>query len=99
MSTLKVVSKKIEPPPALEIQGLKAVSINTFCPIGRILDSNDELGNTAGLSFDGSMEPVTGEIDVTWTLEGDYNDSPSAENTFRWSFDVSKLEDYEIAVG
>ena len=64
-----------------------------------ILDSNDELGNTAGLSFDGSMEPVTGEIDVTWTLEGDYNDSPSAENTFRWSFDVSKLEDYEIAVG
>lgn len=45
------------------------------------------------------MEPVTGEIDVTWTLEGDYNDSPSAENTFRWSFDVSKLEDYEIAVG
>ena len=34
MSTLKVVSKKIEPPPALEIQGLKAVSINTFCPIG-----------------------------------------------------------------
>lgn len=45
------------------------------------------------------MEPVTGEIDVTWTLEGDYNDSPSAENTFRWSFDISKLEDYEIAVG
>jgi hypothetical protein len=35
LSTLKVVSKKIEPPPALEIQGLKAVSINTFCPIGR----------------------------------------------------------------
>ena len=34
LSTLKVVSKKIEPPPALEIQGLKAVSINTFCPIG-----------------------------------------------------------------
>jgi len=33
---LQVVSKKIEPPPALEIQGLKAVSINTFCPIGQI---------------------------------------------------------------
>ena len=29
-----IVSKKIEPPPTLEIQGLKAVSINTFCPIG-----------------------------------------------------------------
>lgn len=33
LSTLKVLSKKIKPPPALYLQGLKTVFINTFCPI------------------------------------------------------------------
>ena len=37
LSTLKVVLKKIKPPPALVFQGLKAVLINTFCPIGLYL--------------------------------------------------------------
>jgi len=31
--TLKVVFKKIEPPYSLDLQGCKAVFINTFCPI------------------------------------------------------------------
>jgi len=33
LSTLKVLWKKIKPPSALYFQGLKAVFINTFCPI------------------------------------------------------------------
>ena len=33
LSTLKVVQKKIKPPLALYLSGLKTVFINTFCPI------------------------------------------------------------------
>ena len=33
MSTLKVLLKKIKPPSALYLSGLKTVFINTFCPI------------------------------------------------------------------
>ena len=43
LSTLKVVQKKIKPPSALYLSGLKTVFINTFCPISlirSILDPN-----------------------------------------------------------
>ena len=48
LSTLKVVLKKIKPPPAPYFQGLKTVSINTFCPItlydnGEKTDDNGEM--------------------------------------------------------
>jgi len=33
LATLKVVQKKIKPPSALYLSGLKTVFINTFCPI------------------------------------------------------------------
>ena len=36
LSTLKVVQKKIKPPSALYLSGLKTVFINTFCPISLI---------------------------------------------------------------
>ena len=63
LSTLKVVSKKIEPPPALEIQGLKAVSINTFCPIGpncyEAGNDNDIIDISASLSDDKTHCTIT----------------------------------------
>lgn len=37
LSTLKVVQKKIKPPSALYLSGLKTVFINTFCPISLFL--------------------------------------------------------------
>ena len=38
LSTLKVVQKKIKPPSALYLSGLKTAFINTFCPISRIFN-------------------------------------------------------------
>ena len=48
LSTLKVVLKKIKPPPAPYFQGLKTVSINTFCPITRIFIVEESYYETDG---------------------------------------------------
>jgi len=42
LSTLKVLWKKIKPPSALYFQGLKAVFINTFCPITQYISKDKE---------------------------------------------------------
>ena len=44
LSTLKVVQKKIKPPSALYLSGLKTVFINTFCPISQIFHARAQIG-------------------------------------------------------
>ena len=48
LATLKVVQKKIKPPSALYLSGLKTVSINTFCPISRKFQRNSLFRKKSG---------------------------------------------------
>ena len=65
LSTLKVVQKKIKPPSALYLSGLKTVFINTFCPISH--------GTTSGnLSYKVSeiiVETANEAFDLHWTAQ------------------------------
>lgn len=62
---------------------------------------NSELGTTAKVTFEGSVAPATVDMAVTWTLENaggaEYNATPGAENTFRWTVNADAYKDYDAA--
>ena len=62
-----------------------------------ISGTNTELGKTATVTFEGTMSPTTADMAVTWTIEsngGVYDNTPGAENTFRWTIPESALTNY-----
>ena len=53
-----------------------------------ISGTNTELGKTATVTFEGTTSPTTTDMTVTWTIVsngGVYDNTPGAENTFRWT--------------
>ena len=53
-----------------------------------ISGTNTELGKTATVTFEGTTSPTTKDMTVTWTIVsngGVYDNTPGAENTFRWT--------------
>ena len=53
-----------------------------------ISGTNTELGKTATVTFEGTTSPTTTDKTVTWTIVsngGVYDNTPGAENTFRWT--------------
>ena len=62
-----------------------------------ISGTNTELGKTATVTFEGTMSPTTADMAVTWTIVsngGVYDNTPGAENTFRWTIPKSALTNY-----
>ena len=62
-----------------------------------ISGTNTELGKTATVTFEGTTLPTTADMAVTWTIEsngGVYDNTPGAENTFRWTIPESALTNY-----
>ena len=62
-----------------------------------ISGTNTELGETATVTFEGTTSPATADMAVTWTIEsagGVYDNTPGAENTFRWTIPESALTNY-----
>ena len=62
-----------------------------------ISGTNTELGKTATVTFEGTMSPTTADMAVTWTIVsngGIYDNTPGAENTFRWTIPASALTNY-----
>lgn len=61
---------------------------------------NGELGRQAEVTFETDVPPTTKTMDVTWTIEsaggGDYNNTPGASNTFRWTITDTSVADYHI---
>ena len=65
-----------------------------------ISGTNTELGKTATVTFEGTMSPTTKDMTVTWTIVsngGVYDNTPGAENTFRWTIPASALTNYNAA--
>lgn len=63
-------------------------------PISR---TNTELGKTATVTFEGTTLPTTIDKTVTWTIVsngGVYDNTPGAENTFRWTIPRFALINY-----
>ncbi len=69
-------------------------------------DENTELGKTATLVFEGSKEPLTKDVNVSWYVWSDvidgstvtgqgYNEEFSAANNFEW-YIVEGISDYEL---
>lgn len=59
---------------------------------------NNELGNQATVTFKGTSEPTTANMNVKWTVEssnGVYNNKPYAKNTFRWTIPAAELANYD----
>lgn len=67
-----------------------------------ISGSNSELGEAATVTFEGTVAPTTGTMDVTWTIEsaggGAYDKTPGAENIFRWTIPADELTNYDASV-
>ena len=64
-----------------------------------ISGTNTELGKTATVTFEGTMSPTTADMAVTWTIVsngGVYDNTPGAENTFRWTIPESALTNYNV---
>ena len=62
-----------------------------------ISGTNTELGKTATVTFKGTTSPTTTDKTVTWTIVsngGVYDNTPGAENTFRWTIPESALTNY-----
>ena len=62
-----------------------------------ISGTNTELGKTATVTFEGTTSPITIDKTVTWTIVsngGVYDNTPGAENTFRWTIPKSALTNY-----
>ena len=62
-----------------------------------ISGTNTELGKTATVTFEGTTSPTTTDMTVTWTIVsngGVYDNTPGAENTFRWTIPKSALRNY-----
>ena len=62
-----------------------------------ISGTNTELGMKATVTFEGTTSPTTEDMAVTWTIEsagGVYDNTPGAENTFRWTIPESALTNY-----
>lgn len=65
-----------------------------------ISGTNTELGKTATVTFEGTTLPTTADMAVTWTIVsngGVYDNTPGAENTFRWTIPASALTNYNAA--
>ena len=65
-----------------------------------ISGTNTELGKTATVTFEGTMSPTTADMAVTWIIVsngGVYDNTPGAENTFRWTIPASALTNYNAA--
>lgn len=59
---------------------------------------NKELGKLATVTFNGTSEPTTANMNVKWTVEssnGVYNNKPYAKNTFRWTIPAAELANYD----
>ena len=62
-----------------------------------ISGTNTELGKTATVTFKGTTSPTTTDKTVTWTIVsngGVYDNTPGAENTFRWTIPRFALINY-----
>ena len=62
-----------------------------------ISGTNTELGKTATVTFEGTTSPTTTDKTVTWTIVsngGVYDNTPGAENTFRWTIPRFALINY-----
>ena len=62
-----------------------------------ISGTNTELGKTATVTFEGTTLPTTTDKTVTWTIVsngGVYDNTPGAENTFRWTIPRFALINY-----
>lgn len=61
--------------------------------------ANSELGTQADVTLEGTTEvpPVQQPMDVEWTLDGgaDYDATPGAKNTFRWTVKQAAYQDYD----
>lgn len=59
---------------------------------------NNELGKQATVTFNGTSEPTSANMDVIWTVESGnavYNKTPGATNTFRWTIPADEFADYD----
>lgn len=61
--------------------------------------ANSELATQADVTLEGTTEvpPVQQPMDVEWTLDGgaDYDATPGAKNTFRWTVKQAAYQDYD----
>lgn len=92
-----------------KVTGINAPSIptdNTFSAYysdtGLLVDGgNSELGNQAEVTLEGTsnVQPLVAGMDVVWSLDNvggaDYNATPGAENTFRWTVPASEYGEYD----
>ena len=59
---------------------------------------NKELGTQATVTFNGTSEPTSANMNVIWTVEGGnkaYDKTPGATNTFRWTIPAAEFADYD----
>ena len=59
---------------------------------------NNELGKQAKVTFKGTSEPTSANMNVIWTVEGGnkaYDKTPGATNTFRWTIPEDEFADYD----
>ena len=63
---------------------------------------NKELGEAATVTFEGIVTPTTEDVAVTWSIandgNADYDRTPGATNTFRWTISASALTNYDAFV-
>ncbi|MGN0494452.1 MAG: hypothetical protein ACI4F7_12455, partial [Acutalibacteraceae bacterium] len=61
---------------------------------------NNELGKQATVTFKGTSEPTSADVNVIWTVDGGneaYDGTPGATNTFRWTIPAAELANYDAA--
>ena len=62
--------------------------------------TSQELGNTAKVTLEGSLEPVTVNMAVEWTLENaenaEYAPGIFDKNTFRWTVKAGEYEGFDV---
>lgn len=61
---------------------------------------NNELGKQAKVTFKGTSEPTSANMNVIWTVEGGnkaYDKTPGATNTFRWTIPAAEFTNYDAA--
>lgn len=59
---------------------------------------NNELGKQATVTFKGTSDPTSANVNVKWTVEsgnGVYDKTPEAKNTFRWTIPADEFADYD----
>ena len=57
---------------------------------------NDELGEYAGFLSEGAPLGFEHSLRVIWYIDGTYDETPGAENTFIWKIVDNDLEDFEV---